>query len=300
MLRYAVMLCCYNRKDKTLACLESLLAQQLPVGVSLDIFLLDDGSSDGTSTAVAKCFPQVKRYQGSGQMYWNGAMTHLWQQACKYDYDAYIWLNDDVQLHTDALARLHGWQAKVSNRLGAMVGSMHEPGSTKVSYGGRRSLRAWHPLGFGSLLTPAPQPIQCDFINGNLCFIPKAAVETVGILDKTYTHALGDFDYGLRLKQAGFYLYVAPGLYGQCASNSKLNSVFDASLPMTTRLSLLNNPARFVPVDEWMHFVRRHGGLIWPLLWLKALMRKVAPRIWLWRRGQTPADLNANDGCSSK
>lgn len=300
MLRYAVMLCCYNRKEKTLACLASLSAQQLPTDVRLDIFLLDDGSSDGTSTAVKEQFPQVKCYQGRGDMYWNGAMACLWQHALPQSYDAYIWLNDDVQLQPDALARLHFWQSSVSGKLGALVGSMHEPNSTAVSYGGRRSRHAWHPLGFGKLLAPDEYPIECDFINGNLCFVTKEAVDAVGILDKTYTHALGDFDYGLRLKQAGFGLYVAPGFYGQCASNTKLNSVFDASLPMSTRLALLNNPARFVPVGEWMHFVRRHGGLVWPLLWGKALIRKLAPRLWLWLRGRKPADLDADSGANAK
>ncbi|WP_102796369.1 glycosyltransferase family 2 protein [Bowmanella denitrificans] len=287
----AILICCFNRKAKTLACLASLQAQQLPVGLQLDIYLLDDGSTDGTSSAVQEQYPWVKLHQGSGNLYWNGAMRYVWQQASQQDYDAYLWLNDDVQLYPDALQRL--WQAFVElpECPGALVGSMLEPDADKVSYGGRRSLRAWHPLGFGALLQPQAQSQQCDFINGNLCLIPRQAFAAIGLLDKAFTHALGDFDYGLRLKKAGLALYVAPGYFGRCASNSKLNSVFDASLPLSTRLTLLNHPGKFVPVDEWMLFVRRHGGAIWPLLWLKVLVRKLFPRLWLWWRGKKPADL---------
>ena len=46
----AVLITCYNRKDKTLLCLESLFKQQgLGIDFSLAVFLVDDGSTDGTA-----------------------------------------------------------------------------------------------------------------------------------------------------------------------------------------------------------------------------------------------------------
>ena len=48
----AVLLTCHNRKDKTLACLESFYLAEKPVGYTFDIFLVDDGSTDGTNNAV--------------------------------------------------------------------------------------------------------------------------------------------------------------------------------------------------------------------------------------------------------
>jgi hypothetical protein len=46
--RVAAVMAAYNRKKLTLACLRSLRAHQVP-GVTLDVFVLDDASSDGTS-----------------------------------------------------------------------------------------------------------------------------------------------------------------------------------------------------------------------------------------------------------
>jgi glycosyltransferase involved in cell wall biosynthesis len=50
--RVAAAMAVYNRRELTLACLRSLRAQQVP-GVALDLFVLDDASSDGTGEAIA-------------------------------------------------------------------------------------------------------------------------------------------------------------------------------------------------------------------------------------------------------
>ena len=48
----AVLMTCHNRREKTKACLASLKNQDLPAGLSLDLWLVDDGSSDGTADMV--------------------------------------------------------------------------------------------------------------------------------------------------------------------------------------------------------------------------------------------------------
>ena len=45
--RIAVILTCFNRKQKTLACLEALFNQTLPADTSLTTYLVDDASTDG-------------------------------------------------------------------------------------------------------------------------------------------------------------------------------------------------------------------------------------------------------------
>ena len=51
--KIATLLTCHNRKEKTLKCLNSITAQHIPKQVGkIDVFLVDDGSTDGTSEAV--------------------------------------------------------------------------------------------------------------------------------------------------------------------------------------------------------------------------------------------------------
>ena len=53
-MQIAVLLTCYNRKDKTLRCLKSLSDTFLLSGVDhkVDVYLTDDGCTDGTFNAV--------------------------------------------------------------------------------------------------------------------------------------------------------------------------------------------------------------------------------------------------------
>lgn len=299
--RVAVLLSCFNRCDTTLRCLRSLLPQLLGDTQQAQglVYLLDNGT-DGTGAAVAAEFPQVVVWSGQPDWYWNQGMRQLWQRVITHHpADYYLWLNDDVQLEPDAIERLlaqaQQLQAVSKSPLGALVGTMASTMASTTptasaaqsagptpSYGGRRRRSWWNPLAFGAVLQPQDQPQQCDFINGNLCLIPAAAVSAVGILAADYAHGSGDFDYGLRLKQAGFQLWVAPGFYGACATNSPQGSVFDAAVPMSDRLAMLNKPNVLPPPAEWRLFVRRHGGWMWPLLWSLTWFRQCFPRSWLY------------------
>jgi|GEM_PF-577513 len=275
-----VLLCCYNRKEKTLKCLQALFAQ----GVALRVVLVDDASSDGTADAVRQQFPQVQLLTGNGQLYWTGAMRLAWRHALSLQPKpaGFIWLNDDVELDPDALKRLfHAVDSLQHQPFGAVLGAMRDPVSGQVSYGGRCSRSRWFPLRMGPLLPNSNQLQRCDFIHGNLCFIPAAAVAQIGILSADYTHSIGDYDYGLRLKQAGLPCFVAPGSFGLCADNSPQGGVLDKAVPLTKRLAMLKQPNRWAPAAEYRLFVRRHGGPFRLLLQLPVLLRQYFPWLFL-------------------
>ena len=90
-MRAAILITCFNRKDKTLSCLKSVYAQAEVKDLSLTIYLVDDGSSDGTSNAVSSAYPEVNVLFGDGNLYWNGGMNLAWRTAIKECFDYYIW-----------------------------------------------------------------------------------------------------------------------------------------------------------------------------------------------------------------
>ena len=55
----AALITCHNRCEKTKRCLTSLLSV-LP---HIDVYLVDDGSTDGTSEMVKTLFPRVNVIQ---------------------------------------------------------------------------------------------------------------------------------------------------------------------------------------------------------------------------------------------
>ena len=97
----AVIITCYNRKAKTLACLDRLFhAQEVQGDVELSVFLTDDGCTDGTADAVRTTFAgkDIHILQGNGQLYWAGGMLLAWKAAMSQskEWDFYLLLNDDT------------------------------------------------------------------------------------------------------------------------------------------------------------------------------------------------------------
>lgn len=281
--RIAVLMTCHNRKAKTLSCLASLFAQRL-ANFCFDVWLVDDGCTDGTTEAVRAQFPAVQVITGSGHLYWNGGMRLCWQLALRTEPDFYLWLNDDVNLVTDALLRLvvcYDEQQRSQPKIGAVVGTMQDPFTQQPSYGGRCARSPWLPLAIGSVLAPQERPLYCDYVNGNLCLVPAAAVQQIGILSERFTHSMGDFDYSIRLRRAGFNLIVAPGIFGECALNPLKGSIKDTTVPLSVRVSWMNKPTKCPPLREWLYFIRLYGGPFWILLYMKAVIGRLFPRVWL-------------------
>ena len=103
-----VLLTCHNRKDKTLACLASFYEAIKHNNLHFEIFLVDDGSIDGTASSVAIEYPTVNLINGTGNLFWNQGMRLAWIKALEnnLNYDFFLWLNDDCFMFKDALSHL--------------------------------------------------------------------------------------------------------------------------------------------------------------------------------------------------
>src|SRR5215213_1125781 len=99
----AVLITCHNRRAKTIACLDALFTQARFAG-GFRVFLVDDGSTDGTREAVEAQFSNVTILRGNGTLFWCGGMRKAFAAAAPSDPDHYLWLNDDTRLDPDALS----------------------------------------------------------------------------------------------------------------------------------------------------------------------------------------------------
>lgn len=269
MFRISTLITCHNRKAKTLACLDALFRNTLPVGYALEVFLVDDDSTDGTALAVRQCFPLVNIIKGDGNLYWNGGMRVAFASAMEKGFDYYLWLNDDTLLYPTAIETLintsRNLKAKQS-KSAIVVGSTQDKRDGQLTYGGVIRPRKWKPTTF-SLIVPRDVPVECDTMNGNCVLVPREVVETVGNLEEKFAHAMGDLDYGLRARYAGFAIWIMPRFAGTCARNAVTGSFNDASRPISVRLRKLMQP-KGLPLSSWRVFTLRHAGFLWPVYWL--------------------------------
>ena len=272
LVKICAVLTAFNRREQTLDALRSFFSQGQ--GLDLTAVLMDDGSTDGTTAAVQAEFRQVTVLSGDGSLYWNRGMAAAYQSARSLGADYYLWLNDDTLLERDSLNRLVQEAGTVQEPRGSiLVGSTRDPDTGELTYGGLCSASSWHPGKF-RLLQPRPTLQQCHAMNGNIVLISAAAADSVGEMDEFFTHAMGDYDYALRAGKVGVSVAVASGWHGVCARNPVGTSWFDHA-SISARWRAVNSP-KGLPMQDWAYFLKRHGGLTWPLAWLVTYRRMLS------------------------
>ncbi|MBN2779201.1 MAG: glycosyltransferase family 2 protein [Bacteroidales bacterium] len=269
----AAIMTCHNRKDKTLNCLKTLFQASLPEGCYLDIHLVDDGSTDGTSEAVKHQYPQINIYHGDGNLFWTRGMHLAWQKAAaKNCYDYYLWLNDDVTLFNNFLVDLLDVNKKYPDSI--VCGVTRSEKNEKATYGGRDSK--------GKLLIPNGQPQLFDGVfNGNIVLISKYIYQKAGNLDPLFKHAIGDYDYAMRAKSKDILAYVTPNYSGICEEHESLPKWCLPEIPLRIRVKSLYSPLGNAQPKYFFLFEKRHFGIAVASKHLLSIhLRLLFPKLW--------------------
>ncbi|MBN7813506.1 glycosyltransferase family 2 protein [Algoriphagus sp. H41] len=249
-MRVAVLLTCHNRKEKTKACLVNLFEQELPENTSMEVFVCDDGSTDGTGAMLQQNFPAVKIVQGDGNQFWGGGMRMAWNMALEQGgFDFFLWLNDDTFLFPQALQKLFRDYFSLASPKSILLGACKDPRTGRFSFGGSSDSQAVIPQG-------SPQEVK--WINGNLVLIPNAVAAELGNLSGDFTHYLGDYDYGLRAQKKGIKCFTASEYLAACESNS-LPYWGSTEVPFAKRWELLHS-VKGLAIAEYTRFLKRHFG----------------------------------------
>ena len=267
----AVLMTCHNRKKITLQCLDALFLNHLPNGYSLEVFLVDDGSTDGTSDAVYKKYPQIIIIKGDGNLFWSGGMRLAFSKALEKGFNYYLWLNDDSILKHNALKILfdcYKKKKKVSGDSQIIVGCMSDPVSGKLTYGGNQRKKSYiNKIKMKRVDYLEGSIIPADTINGNCVLIPNDVARQLGNIDNAYVHSLGDYDYGLRASSLGIKIWITPYFVGTCICDHVDEGTYkDKSLDIKTRMKNVFSE-KGLPPHAWLVYCRRHAGFFWPLIW---------------------------------
>ena len=287
----AVLLTCHNRRKKTERCLNSLksaLSNYKTSSIHLEIYLTDDGCSDGTSNAARSIFfdnNKLHILQGDGDLYWAGGMRFCWREAMKRhkEWDYYLLLNDDVELMDnlfDELFAAINYSISKFEKQGLVSGATCDINdSNLVTYGGsvwkNKFLSTFH------MLEPSGMPQLCDLPNANILLVPSSVVDKIGIFYEGYQHGIADYDYGVMANKAGIPVFITGGYCGKCEHDHKdFRAEAEKVINMTLdeRKVYFSNPIR--SSHDHLVFIKRTSLMRYPIVAIGRVLNLYFPKFY--------------------
>lgn len=228
-MKISVLLTCHNRRAKTESCLRSLMEalesynKRAEEQICIEVFLTDDGSTDGTAEAARKIIPDenvLHILQGDGNLFWARGMCKAWEEALKYaeKWQFYLLLNDDVVLMDnvfDELLMANKYSMDTFGMQGLYSGHCCDPlDHSKRTFGGHVWLNRFK--GLTRVMVPTGKPEMCDITNANILMVSPNVVKKIGIFSKAFHHGGADYSYSIYARDKGFPVLLTANFCGIC------------------------------------------------------------------------------------
>ena len=255
MKKICVLITVFNRIEDTLICLDNMFNSfdyyNVRNNFLLDVYIVDDGSTDGTSKKIRKLYPNINLIKGSGDLFWNRGMLLAWKTAIKNnEYDFFIWLNNDVAIHQKAFVEL--FECSQEYKGTAIVSGIINSENEEVIYGGRNEKK--------ELLKAIGLCQSIKYLNGNLVLIPQKVFKKLGCLDDRFHHDLGDVDYGFRAMAEGITVVTSKSVLGIGEVN-KIERSRKNGLGLRQRFRALQSPLGY-PLQIAFYFHNKHYNFL--------------------------------------
>jgi len=219
--RLSIVFLNYNTRDLTRQALNSVLAAA--EGLTVELFVVDNASVDGSADMVAEEFPQVKLIRNTANVgFAAGNNVALRQVTGEY----VLLINTDTIVRRDALRTMVEF-LDAHPEAGACGCKILDPDGT-LQLDSRRGfptpLAAFckmsglsrffpkHPLiaHYHMTYLDPEQTAEVEVLSGSCMMVRKAAMDQVGLLDEDYFMYGEDIDWCYRFHQAGWKIYYVP------------------------------------------------------------------------------------------
>ena len=218
--RFSIVVVNFNRCQKLRHCLSSL---RPAISHPFELFVVDNGSRDGSVAMVHEQFPEAIVIQQNINQGFSRAVNRALKRATG---NYFLCLNNDAWLYPESLDRLVSFME--SRPDAGIVGGkvLNADGSLQFS---ARSFPTFATVLFNrsSLLTRLfpdnrfsrryllsdwnhAQPKEVDWVSGSFLAIRRKTCEAIGLLDERFFLFCEDVDWCLRAKQAGWKVVYFP------------------------------------------------------------------------------------------
>lgn len=302
MTNIAILLTCFNRKDKTLSSLHSLYSaleyynhkiEDSTKRIASVVYLTDDGCTDGTGEGIQKEFADkdIHILKGNGSLFWAGGMRFAWNEALKRkeEWDYYLLLNDDTTLFETAFEELmatNDYCQKTYSKSGIYSGITCSPTDhSKITYGGDIFLNKF--TGKRRRLGVSDHPQMCDLTNANILLVSKEVVDKIGVLYDGYIHGAADYDYTYMARKSGFPVLITAKQCGECDFDHKTDDdkrELFLSMTLAERKKYISNPLR--SGEDYVTLIKRTMPMKYPMTWIFRQLNLYMPRLYYWLNGR--------------
>lgn len=244
MSEIAVIVPVHNRKEITLKFLNQITKIHED-NLRLDTIIIDDGSTDGTSEAISKQYPNVTLLKGDGNLWWTGAIKLGIEHALQRNYPAVLIMNDDVEMDQNFLHEM----LVVSREhplalINSVILNKNKDGQEVIITAGYKT-KGWLEDFYAQFADEhyrelnLPDSIECELLSGASLLIPTVVFKTIGNFDDAkFPHGFGDLEFTLRASKAGYHCLTATKSLVYTEQNQNYPNRY---LIHSTRLSFIKN-----------------------------------------------------------
>jgi hypothetical protein len=209
MIDVSVVIVNWNTRELLSNCLCSLRKQA--AGIALEIFVVDNGSTDGSVEMVRAGFPEVEIIENGCNLGFARANNVALRRASgRY----LLLLNSDTVVREGALEGLAATMDKdpetgiaglqLLNEDGSLQNSISSMPSLLTELGNKSLLRLLLPSRYPGKEHRFAAPIAVDTVIGACLMARREAAAAVGLLDEDFFFFLEETDWCLRMKKAGW------------------------------------------------------------------------------------------------
>ena len=248
----SVVIVNWNTRDMLAQCLQSIKADcaaqigaatrkaatQQPHQPTMEVFVVDNASSDGSAQMVTQRFPWVRLIQNDSNL----GFAQANNQAIRLANGRYILLlNSDTEVHPGAFAALIDFMEKTPRAGAAGAHLLNSDGTLQPAC--QPMLTPWrefvrlifldrflHIAVYEAEWWETEAPRRTEVIKGACLMLRRTALEQVGPLDGSYFMYTEEVDLCYRLGEAGWQLWWVPAArvthYGEASSRQVAQTMY--------------------------------------------------------------------------